>query len=274
MVFENILDYRVAEKKSFLVFLYAFILTTISIFVGSMIFPESASIVFLFLITIPAAQMVYNELKEDEKEDEKSPCIDCNFIERNERIVKVYSFLFLGCLFAVSFWHTLLPAGEYDFLFSRQIETIENIRSDIPDAQTGNAFKSNANSFFEITINNFRVMFVAFIFSFVFGSGALFIIFWNASVIGVFVSQMAVEIGHIGIPGMAHMLVLTSIFLHGMPEAIAYFIAGIAGGILSIGIIRGKHDKIIMKDAFVLFCTSLLLIVFAGFVEVWISPFL
>ncbi|MCK5176272.1 MAG: hypothetical protein KAQ92_00975, partial [Candidatus Aenigmarchaeota archaeon] len=89
MVFENVLDYKVAEKKSFLVFAYAFVLTTISIFVGYMIFPENASIVFLFLITIPTAQMVYNELKDEEKKDEKSSYIDCNFIERNERIVKV-----------------------------------------------------------------------------------------------------------------------------------------------------------------------------------------
>ncbi|MCK5039349.1 MAG: stage II sporulation protein M [Candidatus Aenigmarchaeota archaeon] len=274
MVFENILNYKVAEKKATLVFIYSLILSSVSLFVAYFIFPQSASVIFLFLITLSSAQMVYNELKEDEEEDEKHPDIDMSFMKRNERVIKVYFFLFLGCLVAVSFWHSVLPSDKTSVLFTRQIETIDFIRSDGPGSATGNAIAGQFNSFTLITKNNFKVMTIAFIFSFVFGSGALFIIFWNASVIGVFVSQMAVEIGHLGIPGMAHTLALTSICFHGVPEALAYFVAGIAGGILSIGIIKGKHDKIIMKDAFVLFCASLLLVFISGFIEVWITPIL
>ncbi|MEA3471545.1 MAG: stage II sporulation protein M [Thermodesulfobacteriota bacterium] len=274
MVFENVLNYKVAEKKCILVFIYSLILSSVSLFVAYLIFPQSASVIFLFLITLSSAQMVYNELNDEEEEDEKHPGINMGFLERNEKVIKVYFFLFLGCLVAVSFWHTMLPLNKTSVLFSQQIETIDIVRSGDPESAMGNAIAGQINSFAHITQNNFKVMTLAFIFSFIFGSGALFIIFWNASVIGVFVSQMAVEIGHLGIPGMAHTLALTSICFHGVPEALAYFVAGIAGGILSIGIIKGKHDKIIMKDAFVLFCASLFLVFISGFIEVWITPIL
>jgi len=274
MVFENILDYRLAEKKCALVLIYSFILTTVSLFVAYHIFPQNSSIVFLFLITISSAQMVYNELKEDEDKDEKDMHINRDFLKRNERVIKTYTFLFLGCLIAVSFWHSALPTKYKDVLFSNQDETISAIRGGNADACTGNAMANSVGAFSAIVKNNFQVMSIAFLFSFIFGSGALFIIFWNASVIGVFVSQMALEIGHVGIPGMAHALALSSLCLHGAPEALAYFVAGIAGGILSIGIIKGKHDMVVMKDAFVLFCVSLLLVMVAGIAEVWISPIL
>ena len=271
MVFENILDYHIAEKNSFLVFLYSFILTSVSLFVAYFIFPKSSSVVFLFLITLSSVQMIYNELKHDEEEDENSPHIDKAFLKRNEKIIKIYAFLFLGCMICVSFWCSMLPEKYTDTLFSKQNQTINNIlRNDNFDVKTGNTMANNIGTFSNIVKNNFQVMSIAFIFSFIFGSGALFIIFWNASVIGVFLSQTALEIGYVGVPGIAHTLALSSIFLHGMPEAIAYFIAGIAGGILSIGMIKGKHESIIMKDAFVLFCVSILFVIIAGALEVWI----
>jgi len=110
--------------------------------------------------------------------------------------------------------------------------------------------------------------------SFFFGTGALFILSWNASVIGVFVSNLAKEFSAKYSYSLAqgHLDALLSIAVHGIPEIGAYFIAGIAGGILSFGMIRGRHDFRIAKDAAALYMLSALILVFAAVLEVWVTP--
>ncbi|OYT35297.1 MAG: hypothetical protein B6U87_00610, partial [Candidatus Aenigmarchaeota archaeon ex4484_52] len=199
MVFENILDYKTLEKKSHLLLIYTIILTSISIFVAYYLFDQNASVVFLFLMTISASHIVYNELREEEIEDEKDPFIDNAFWKRNEKIIKIYCVLFFGCIISVAFWHSILNQSQSDKIFNSQINTIQNIQN-----TNRNSLNATANSiadktlFFVIIKNNIIVMTLAFLFSFVFGSGALYIIFWNASVIGIFISQSAAKIGVIG----------------------------------------------------------------------------
>jgi uncharacterized membrane protein SpoIIM required for sporulation len=69
---------------------------------------------------------------------------------------------------------------------------------------------------------------------------------------------------------------ITRYFIHGLPEMVAYMIAGLAGGIISVAVINHhfrtqEFDKI-MRDASYLILISLGVLVVAGVVEAWITP--
>lgn len=272
MVLESIVSAAQIEKKPSKIFLASFIITTFAIWIAYVIFPSSASIVFIFLITVALSPVIYKVLQDEEIIDERiGDRINLRFYEYHKDVIMIYSFLFLGVLVATSFWFSILPAGYLDVMFSQQISTTEAL----------GAFQLNAG-FWIILLNNLKVTTLAFIVSFFFGTGAIFILSWNASVIAVFVGKIARHLAvSIDSPlanfyGYLYALPtgLLSIALHGIPEIVAYFFAGIAGGILSAGVIRAKRDDIILKDALALFFMSVVILVIAAFIEVYITPFM
>jgi uncharacterized membrane protein SpoIIM required for sporulation len=115
-------------------------------------------------------------------------------------------------------------------------------------------------------------MIFTLIFSLIFGAGAMFVLAWNASVIaaaiGVF-SQYSVR----EIP-----LALLRYMLHGFPEIAAYFITALAGGIFGVNALRnGIKDKKflrVLENSIVLLFVSLILLVFAAMMEVYLIPVL
>jgi len=267
MVFELLINPKEAEAKPVEMFFYGLIITSISLFTAYYIFPSSSSVIFLFLVTIATLPTVRAILLEDEEFDEEREKIDMSFFEQHERTIMVYAYFFLGVLISVSFWHTVLPETYSSVLFSQQISTITSIR-------VSGAATESMMSFWTILSNNLKVTTIAFLMSFFFGTGALFILSWNASVIGVFVSNLAKEFSAKYSYSLAqgHLDALLSIAVHGIPEIVAYFIAGIAGGILSFGMIRGRQDFRIAKDAAALYMISALILVFAAVLEVWVTP--
>lgn len=269
MVFESLVLPSQAESKPAEMLIYGMLITSISILVAYYIFPSAASIVFLFFVTLAAVPTAAKILEDEEELDEAAEKIDLGFLERHGRVIEVYGFLFLGILLATSFWFSVLPQTMSEYLFANQIQTIETI-----NGATG--YATGTGGFWTIFANNFRVAFIAFIASFFFGTGGIFILAWNASVIGVFVSLVARQFSKAYMYPLffGHVDALFSIALHGVPEVVAYFIAAIAGGILSVGLIRGKHDAKIMKDSLILFGASIIFLAGAAALEAYITPIL
>ncbi len=60
---------------------------------------------------------------------------------------------------------------------------------------------------------------------------------------------------------------------HGLLEIAAYFVAGLAGGIISIALIKHnlENDKVLV-DALDLVLLSLGILLIAGLVEVYVTP--
>ncbi|VVB60651.1 Stage II sporulation protein M [uncultured archaeon] len=277
MVLENIETSEDAEKKPWHVLIYAIMATTVSLFLASYIFPSQVSTTFLFLVTIASFPMIYNVLNDEETLDENYGRIDLGFLSIHKKAFDIYTYLFLGVVVASSFWYTILPQDFISGAFSEQIKTLSSIRGE--NVQSGFAL-FGGNGFMPIFLNNFSVAFVSFLLSFFYGAGAIFVLSWNASVIAVFIGNMAraasAQISHPLSGIYSYLLALPtgmlSIALHGVPEIAAYFIAGIAGGILSIGVIKRHQDTRIIKDAAALFCLSVVLLIIAAFIEVWITP--
>jgi len=108
------------------------------------------------------------------------------------------------------------------------------------------------------------------------------ILTWNASIIAVAIGSSArnliayyAELGQFAsIAAYFHALPLSfsQLILHGSLEIGAYFIGGLAGGILSVALThhQGKAIYRVIKDSFQLLGVAVGLIVLAGVVEIMV----
>jgi len=178
-------------------------------------------------------------------------------------------------------WYIFLPSDYAGILFERQTATIQSINKNF----SGNAV-SNLSHFGKIFLNNSKVLLFSVLFAFVYSAGAIFILTWNATVIGtaignfirVNLSEYSSSLGFFGAGGYFHVfsLGILKYSIHGVPEIFAYFYGGLAGGILSAAIIK-KHFNTprfdhIMADFFELLLISVAFLIVAGFLEVYVTP--
>ena len=106
--------------------------------------------------------------------------------------------------------------------------------------------------------------------SLAFGAGAIFILVWNASVIG---SAM-------GIFAKGQLFSLPASFfrymIHGIPEIAGYFLGALAGGILSVAVIRkdlqGERKWRILEDVILLVIAAVVILILAAIMEVFLTP--
>jgi uncharacterized membrane protein SpoIIM required for sporulation len=190
-------------------------------------------------------------------------------------------FLFFGFVVAFSFWYIVFPSGNQSF--RAQIETFCMINKPahfdecvseygIQQVSKTTAFLTAKEKIVNIFANNIYVLIFTLVFSLIFGAGAIFILAWNASVIssaiGIF-SKSSLANLPFGI--MRYMI-------HGIPEIGAYFVGALAGGIISIAVI--KHDVhtekfwVILQDSLNLVILSVVLLFIAALIEIFITPVL
>ncbi len=262
MVFENIV--RSIKDNPLYFFISVFVTVSVSLFVSYYIFPEQASVVFIFFIVVSFVSTVRQMILLEEKTleiDEKASFwkkLNDTFV-RNSHIFSIYTQIFIGIMLTISFWYVLLPENMINTMFQHQNVVISRV----------SGYIVNKEIFGTIFMNNFRVLLLSFLLSFLFGTGALFIISWNASVVGVFLGKLGREALDFGIHKVIASIILGagSIVLHGVPEVLAYFVAGISGGILSIGIFKKKYTREILEDSLFFFLIAVFLIIVAAFIE-------
>ncbi|MBI2138065.1 stage II sporulation protein M [Candidatus Woesearchaeota archaeon] len=276
MVLEELITPFKAEAKPWKLFFYGFLYASIALGLSLWIFRPYASLVMIFLTVFASMPLLINTLKIEEGKDiEGHP--EMFLLKEHSRALSFLVFLFLGSTIAYMFWYIVLPADITLGLFSIQTKTITDINTQI----TGQAV-SQATLFSKIFFNNLKVLIFCLIFSFLYGSGALFILTWNASVIataiGNFVRSNISELS-----SAFHYFEITSLgimryFIHGIPEIGAYFIGGLAAGIISIAVINhdfgSKKFRAVLVDSTDLLLLSLVTLVVAAVIEVFITPVL
>jgi uncharacterized membrane protein SpoIIM required for sporulation len=199
-------------------------------------------------------------------------------------ILSFFIFLFIGMVLAYSFWFTFLPSDMVNTAFESQIETIMSITGRDVTA-TGAA--TTDSPLVSILSNNFRVWAFCILFSFLYGAGAIFILTWNASVIGTAIGDLLrttivkyAEASRISLIYNYFMAIPVgfSYLVHGIPEIMGYFLGALAGGVISVAVVR--HDyrtrefRKIVIDSLDLIILSAIVVVLAGVVEVYLTPYL
>jgi len=282
MVLESIVNPLKAEKKPIDLFFIGLLYSSIALFLSLWIFKEFASLVMVFLVTLACVPLVYSTIKIEEKKD---LVIDQErkLLKEHGKALSFFMFLFLGITLSVAIWYTFLPNHLISSLFNIQQQTIIDINTEI----TGNAIMQ-LNLFSKIFFNNIKVLIFCLLFSFVYGTGAIFILSWNASVIGVAIgnfirsniSYYTTNIGFMNAGNYFHIisLGLLKYAIHGIPEILAYFVGGLAGGIISVAVIRHdfgtKKFEHILLDSTDLIILSVVFLAIAALIEVYITPIL
>jgi len=280
MVVESLLFPLKAEKKPWEMFFLGFLYTSIGIVLSLWIFRDQASLVMVFMITMAALPIFYNTMKLEESKDmimDKETAL----LREHNKAISFFIYMFIGITVACAVWYVLLPNQTINQLFDKQIGTIQTINTQV----SGNV-TFNLNVFWKIFFNNFKVLAFSILFAFVYGAGALFILTWNATVIGAAIGNfIRVNIGSytnsLGLLQAGNYFHVVSLGLlkysiHGIPEIAAYFYGGLAGGILSVAIIR-KHFKTkkfatIMSDFSELVLIAVGFLIAGAFLEVYVTP--
>ena len=282
MVLESLINPFKAEQRPGRLFLLGAIFCSVSIFLSLWIFKSQASMIMVFLTTSAAIPLVYNTITMEEEKDlegMEEPWL----LKEHSKALKAFIFLFIGATVAFAFWYVIFSSSTTNTLFQTQADTINSING----RMTGQiSFQASLPFFTKIFFNNMKVLIFCMLFAFVFGSGAIFILIWNASVIGAAIGNfMRTEIASIanlfGFDKIAHYFQIISLGLlrysiHGIPEILAYFIGGLAGGIISIAII--KHDfgtkkfESILLDSADLILLSVGVLFLASILEVFVTP--
>jgi uncharacterized membrane protein SpoIIM required for sporulation len=285
MVLESLLNPAKAEKKPYLMIILGFVLTCIATLIGYRFFPDNASLIIVAFIAVGATPLMYRIIKyEEEKDLQDLP--ERILLEEHSKALKAFMYLFLGIVLASTLIYVFLPLGAEVEIFKAQHDTfvhIAGVTGKVTLSSTGN---SAISSFSTIFFNNLTVLLIAVVFSFIYGAGAIFVLAWNATVIGVAIGyfirhNLALYAEHVGLSKMAGYLQVVSIgltqyLIHGFFEILGFFVGALAGGIISVAVIRhdfgtAKFEHIIL-DAADLLLIAVGLIFFAAILEVWVTP--
>ncbi|MFH1642970.1 MAG: stage II sporulation protein M [Nanoarchaeota archaeon] len=273
MVLESLINPLKAEREPWEMFFIGMVYSSIAVLLSLWIFNQHASLVMVFLTVMACVPLIYTTIKMEEKKDlELSD--ERTLLREHGKALLFFVFLFLGIMISLSLWYVFLPNDVTSTLFSIQTQTI----TDINDRVTGNATQ-DFNMFVAIFLNNIKVMVFCILFAFLYGAGAIFILTWNASVISVAIGNfIRTNIGTTSSYFQIGSLGILRYMVHGIPEITAYFVAGLAGGIISVAVIRHdfgttKFERILL-DSTNLLVISLVMLFIAALAEVYITPIL
>jgi len=270
MVLEFIVEKEL--KKPVNLLLTGILLSCIAIVISLSLFVRTPSLVLVAFMTLPAIY-IFTKLFEKESTAELKAKTTLELIKKNKDVIEMYTILFIGMSIGIALWYAFMPRETLSVLFSEQLYNLNQL-----GVSTG--FYTSSSIFNVIVENNAKLVLLSAALSFIFGAGALYILSWNASVVGSAVGTLIYGIRTAesnSAIGLLKGLGLGAAFyiLHLIPEVIAYFNAAIAGAIISVAIMRyqplTKHSNKLIFAGLFLIALSLILIVFAAMLEVGIS---
>lgn len=283
MVLESLTNPYLAIKRPYTLILIGILYATIALFLSYWVFEDYSSLTTVFLITAAAIPLMYKAIVSEEEKDLQD-LQEVFLLKEHGKTLSYFLYLFLGVTIGLTFWYVVLPGSMVTTLFSAQAATYNSINSPV----TGQVIGESYTRFNQIFSNNLKVLAFCLLFSFLYGTGAIFILMWNASVIALAIgnyirTNIASLASSVGGASAYHYFEAISygLFrysLHGIPEIAGYFVAGLAGGIISIAIIRHdfttfKFERVLLDSAD-LVMISLGLMFVAAVIEVWVTPFI
>lgn len=282
---EMLISPQKAERKPWELFFIGIFYASVSILLVNWIFSNDAVLyrysgilVVTFTVMFSLPFMYYILRLEEERATKHIGAF--KLLKEHRLAIWAFLWLFLGFVVAYSFWYIILPTTQS---YRAQVETYcainrpSNYEQCI--AQYGGAkgvqltpFAGNKERLFLIFANNIYVLIFTIVFSLLFGAGAIFILAWNASVIAAAISIFT-ESRLAELP-----LGLFRYMIHGLPEIAAYFIAALAGGIISTAVVKHEvgSEKFweVLQDSLNLVILAVIVLFLAALIEVFITPLL
>jgi uncharacterized membrane protein SpoIIM required for sporulation len=182
-------------------------------------------------------------------------------------IIKLYVYFFFGCIIGFAFTSSVMPAEASKSMFS----DLQFPSTQLPDITISGIF-----------LHNFQLMLIMVLFSLVYSVGAVFLLVLNAAAIGLFlqtgIRQNVSNFYSLGVLSYPAAFFAGSfngiikLLPHGICEFSGFFIASVAGGILSVAIERKAYKrwavlKILLIDVAKLLILATLLIAVGAWIE-------
>lgn len=275
MGLEILFNPKKAEGHPVEMFLVGLVYSVTAAILAFFLFRNHASMVMVAITIAATIPIVYNIIKLEAKKDFVLRD-EYKLLKEHEKAVITFTFLFLGFVAGFLAIFIISPAEFANNLFKAQIDSILSITG-----STG-LFHGIGNKLLTILANNIRVLVFSILFSLLFGAGALFILSWNASIMaaamGSFIkTELAAFSNAVGFAkGAAYFgafsLSLLRYALHGIPEIFAYFIGGLAGGIVFNALLRKKITKSALYDLIILLSIAVGILFAAALIEVFVTP--
>ena len=248
------------------------------IFSGDPVLSKYSGILIVTFTVMFSIPFIYFAIKNEEEKDFVIKGF-MPLLKEHSKALTYFMFLFLGFIIAFSSWYIIFEDGNQNF--RAQIETYcainkpshyEDCVSEygIEHISKTTAFLTAKEKIVNIFANNIYVLIFTLVFSLIFGAGAIFILAWNASVI-------AAAVGIFSKSSLSNLpLGIARYMIHGIPEIAAYLIAALAGGIVSIAVIRHniKSEKFwkTLQDSLNLIILAVVVLFIAALIEVFITP--
>ncbi|MFH1234207.1 MAG: stage II sporulation protein M [Candidatus Diapherotrites archaeon] len=288
MVLESLLEEESLLKFPLYALFLGFVFSSVSMWIAFMSFPGSASILSIAFITMTIIPLVHRVFLVEEEASAKVCAHHRNFVERNFDLIKIYAWFAVGVIASYAIWYMLFPSEPSSIcldkgqcisiptrnvVFKEQGTALGRIAMIAPGGgatsvaraaqQIGGACGNDFWCWFNLIYsNNASLLVLAVFLSVLFGAGALFLIIWNASIVGVLIGQNAVAANH---------LMFFSLLPHGIPEFAGYFLGAISGGLISVALVKKKyypHEfQMIARDSFLLLVIALFSLLVGAAIE-------
>lgn len=282
-MFEMLINPKKAERKPWEMFFIGLLYASLAIllvnwiFAGDAVLSKRLGILVVTFTVMFSMPFIYYTIRYEEKKISHTPNT-INLLKEHKKAIYAFLWLFFGFVVAFSFWYSFLPTTDS---FDAQIETyclinapagFEQCVSQYASGKSGSTtgFLTSSEKLFLIFTNNMYVLLFTLLFSLIFGAGVIFILAWNASVIaaavGIFTnsSLKSLPIG------------LFRFMIHGIPEIASYFIVALAGGMVSIAVIRHEAGTQnfwhVLHDSLNLIIISVVVLFLAALMEVFLTP--
>ncbi|MEK6951066.1 MAG: stage II sporulation protein M [Nanoarchaeota archaeon] len=242
MVLEHIFPEDWLENKGRYAFILGVVYSIIAVIISTILFPGDPALVAVAFTSMLLLPEMYKIFSIEERQEAVEQKVSMRSLWRDDiEVVRIYIFLFLGILLVYSVGTMLLPSVQTNSLFREQLE-IRFGQGFSGNAIAGQATSSSAAAtsfsgdlFFDLLSNNFMVLVACFILALLTGDGAIFLITWNASVwgaiFGITAKNAALFAGKN--PFALFGVIMLVVFPHMILEAISYFLAAIAGSVIS-----------------------------------------
>ena len=271
-----------AERKPWEMFFVGVFYSSISILLVEWIFKNDAVLVqsagvlvvaFTVMFSIPFMFYMF-KLEEGKSAQEDKGVFQ--LLKDHRLAVWAFLWLFAGFVIGFSFWYIILPTTD---AASQQIETFcainnpgnkECANNILAKDSVTTVFATNKERLFLIFANNIYVLIFTLVFSLLFGAGVVFILAWNASVIAAAIAIFTRSDLNL-LP-----VAILRYFVHGIPEIGSYFVAALAGGIISFAVIKRdigtERFWRVLQDALNLIILAAILLFLSALVEVFVTP--
>jgi len=253
MVLESLISLKEGIKNPWYVFLASGLITLISFIASFIVFKADVGLYSIFLVTIGLIPLLHRLNVYAGKKSYKKETNILSIFSFYKEIILTYAAIFLGITLVLSILYMILPSEIAEKTFETQIKEIKAIRG----------YFSFGGTFQTILFNNIGVLIICFVFSFIYGAGAIFILTWNASILSTAIGMSAKAIGGIKALPLAALMY----FPHGSLEILAYFLGAIAGGIASSTFVKQRFNSKVFWDVSFLLTIGVLLLIVGAAIE-------